>query len=139
MAITQEDLEDWQRLIQSVSPLKKENETVLPDPIVRLKIKPKPERILQYIIDLHGLTLQESYDCVLKFITLHFVLNSKNISIITGKGQNGDGKIKKEIELWLETPVFKTKISRYEWCNAGGTVKIYLKKTKENKRTCQKK
>ena len=139
MTITQEDLDSWEKLIQSVLPLKKGNKCVVSSPIERLKIKPKPVRILQHIVDLHGLTVQEAYECVFKFITVHYVLNSKTISIITGKGQTGEGKIKKEIEFWLETATFKEKISRYEWINDGGTIRIYLKKIKENKKTCQKK
>ena len=43
------------------------------------------------------------------------------------------GKIKKEMPFWLDTPVFKEKIASYEWINAGGTVRINLKKGKRKK------
>lgn len=132
MSVTKEDLETWESFIQSVSPLKKEPHHSL-EPIKRLRIKPRPVRIIQHIVDLHGLTLQEAYDCVLKFVTVHFLMGSKNISIITGKGLYSDGKIKNEIEYWFDTPVFKDKIRSYSWINAGGTVRIDLKKIKEKK------
>lgn len=134
MTITKEDLKAWDLLIKSVTPLSKNNDEIKPCiPQNRLRIKPRPERILTHIIDLHGLTLQEAYECVLKFITLHFVMETKTISIITGKGLHDDGKIKNEIPLWLDTPVFKDKIASYEWVNAGGTVRINLKKSKRKK------
>lgn len=133
MSITKEDLIAWDELIKSVTPSNKDNMAPVKMPLKRLKIKPRPERILTHIIDLHGLTLQEAYTCVLKFVTVHFIMGSKNISIITGKGLYEEGKIKKEIPLWFDTPVFKEKITSYEWVNAGGTVRINLKKNKGKK------
>lgn len=134
MSITKEDLAAWDELIKSVTPLsKKEDLRVEAHPTRPLKIKPRPERIIQNIVDLHGLVLQEAYECVLKFVTLHFLLGTKTISIITGKGLFDEGKIKKEIPFWLDTPVFKEKIASYEWINAGGTVRINLKKSKRKK------
>lgn len=134
MTVTKEDLAEWEALIQSVQPLNQnKSDKKAPDLIKKLRIKPRPERIIQNIVDLHGLTLQEAYTCVLKFVTLHFYMNTNRISIITGKGLNDDGKIKKEIELWLDTPVFKEKIRTYTWINSGGTIRLDLKKKKEKK------
>ncbi len=134
MTVTKEDLLVWDELIKSVTPLFKKEDIKVDDVSVkRLKIKPRPERIIQNIVDLHGLVLQEAYECVLKFVTVHYLLGTKTISVITGKGLFEEGKIKKEIPLWLDTPVFKEKIASYEWINAGGTVRINLKKSKRKK------
>ena len=139
--MTEEDLAYWSAFISSIKPLKTKKgiEKVKPVLKERLKIKPRPEKKLSFILDLHGLTLQEAHVTVLKFITLHFSLSSKSILIITGKGLKGEGKIKKEISLWLETPKFKEKISKYEMENEGGAIRVYLKKEKEQKKCRQKK
>ncbi len=136
--MTEEDLAYWSLFISSIKPLKqkKGGERVKPVLKERLKIKPRPEKQLSYILDLHGLTLQEAYTTVLKFINLHFALSSKSILIITGKGLKGEGKIKKEISFWFETDKFKEKISRYEIENEGGAIRLYLKKEKGIKK-CQ--
>ncbi len=133
MNMTQEDLDAWEAFIKSVKPLDKKTDLTTVELPRRLRVKARPERILTHIIDLHGLTLQEAYTCVLKFVTIHFTMGTKHISIITGKGLHDDGKIKKEMPLWLDTPVFKDKIASYEWVNAGGTVRINLKRSKRKK------
>ena len=136
--MTEEDLAYWSLFISSIKPLKQKKGVERVKPVLkeRLKIKPRPEKQLSYILDLHGLTLQEAYATVLKFINLHFALSSKSILIITGKGLKGEGKIKKEISFWFETDKFKEKISKYEIENEGGAIRLYLKKEKGIKK-CQ--
>ena len=136
--MTDEDLIYWQQFISSIKPLnlKKGSEKVKPVLKERLKIKPRPEKQISYILDLHGFTLQEAYDSVLKFINIHYALSSKSILIITGKGLTGEGKIKKEISNWLETNKLKEKILKFQMENDGGAFRIHLKKTKETKK-CQ--
>lgn len=136
--MTEEDLAYWSLFISSIKPLKPKKgvEQVKPVFKERLKIKPKPEKQLSYVLDLHGLTVQDAYATVFKFINLHFALSSKSILIITGKGLKGEGKIKKEISFWFETDKFKEKISRYEIENEGGAIRLYLKKEKGIKK-CQ--
>ena len=134
MPVTEYDLKVWEEFVSSVKPLKqKKGFHVLPDLPRRLKIKPRIEKQIYYTLDLHGYTLQEAYNIVFKFISIHFRLQSKHITIITGKGLNDSGKIKKEILLWFETPIFKEMISSFCWTNSGGTLKIELKKQRKNK------
>ena len=139
--MTEEDLAYWSLFISSIKPLnpKKGVERAKPVFKERLKIKPRSEKQLSYVLDLHGLTVQEAYTTVFKFINLHFALSSKSILIITGKGLKGEGKIKKEISFWFETDKFKEKISRYEIENEGGAIRLYLKKEKGTKKCQQKK
>ena len=80
---------------------------------------------------MHGYTLEEAYNAVKSFIDLHYKKESKQIKIITGKGINQLGKIKSEIELWLETPVFSHKIRETKWINSGGVLQITLKRNKQ--------
>lgn len=138
--MTEEDLAYWSMFINSITPLKRKKGEVRvkTTPKERLKIKPRVQREASFCLDLHGLTLQEAYETVYKFLTLHYQLSSKSILIITGKGLKGDGKIKKEIEFWLETKGFKEKILKYQIENDGGAIRIYLKKVKDIKK-CQPK
>lgn len=133
--MTEEDYAYWSMFITSIKPLKRKKgvETVKKIPKERLKIKPKAQREVSFCLDLHGLTLQEAHETVLKFLTLHFSLASKSVLIITGKGLKGEGKIKKEIEFWLETKEFKEKILKYQIENGGGAIRIYLKKQRIQK------
>ena len=138
--MTPEDFKYWAQFITGIAPLKRKKgeQTVKPVLKERLKIKPRTEKTVSYFLDLHGFTIQEAYDTVLRFLNLHFALSSKSIVVITGKGLKGEGKIKKEISLWFETEKFKEKISKYETENGGGAIRIYLKKQKELKK-CQMK
>lgn len=127
--IVKDDLDVWQAVIKTVQPLSQEakKKAVIPMP---LKVYAAPTRFLQNILDLHGLTLQEAYESVRTFVSLHQTKGSRVILIITGKGIQGNGKIKKEIPFWFETPFFREKIKEFKWINNGGTLEIQLKKKK---------
>ena len=126
MPVTDDSL--WAEYAQSVQPLaQKKNlnpKTVPP----RLKVRKTTTGILLNTLDLHGKTLEEAYRLTKTFFDLHFKNGTKQIGIITGKGLNGTGKIKNEIELWFETPFFKEKINAYHWENDGGVLRIRLKR-----------
>lgn len=123
----EDDLKAWLAVIKTVQPLLSAGKEPREFPS-RLKVYAAPSRFLQNILDLHGLTVQEAYDTVRRFIVLHQKEGTKIISIITGKGIQGNGKIKKEILFWFETPFFREKISSFRWINGGGTIEIHLKK-----------
>ena len=59
--------------------------------------KAKPEGI----IDLHGYRLQNARIALQKYILNAYEKNIRNILIITGKGYNNKGILKKEVPLWL--------------------------------------
>lgn len=127
-----DDLSLWEELKQTIAPLKggitqKIHFALSPRP--RVRRVPAPE--LPYVLNLHGMTITEAYDAVKKFITRHQNKGSRKITIITGKGLNKIGAIKKEIPLWFETPFFTEKISDYRWKNDGGALDITLKRIKK--------
>ena len=126
-----EDEVVWQVYARSVKPLKKTAEQAKKPLPQRLRAH-KQERILSYELDLHGYTLDEAYNCLKLFITVHVHAESRVIRVITGKGINGTGKIKNEIMLWMETPFFKEKIRETRWLNDGGVLEIVLKRKKKN-------
>ena len=91
-------------------------------------------------IDLHGFTVDEAYQKLLKYLTNNFS-NKKILHIvITGlgnKSSDGDfftGKIRKQFPLWLETDTFKKLVKSYSPCKIqhGGLGAFYVKlKSKE--------
>ena len=83
-------------------------------------------------LDLHGLTIEEAYQTLRRFLTVHVRENSKVITIITGKGSPGkEGLIHHEIQNWLDTPFFKSKINEVRWLNGGGALELRLKRNKK--------
>ena len=59
--------------------------------------KVRPEGVL----DLHGYRLQNAKIALQKYILSAYEKNIRNILIITGKGYNNTGILKKEVPLWL--------------------------------------
>ncbi len=53
------------------------------------------------ILDLHGQTLYSARKLLQKFMSNCYEKNIRNILIITGKGQNNKGVLKKEVPKWL--------------------------------------
>lgn len=126
------DLSLWENIKRTLRPLKKNRATVpVPFP-KRLKVHAAPARELMSVLDLHGLTVEEAYHTVCRFITLHVRENTKYITLITGKGtKDKEGRIHQEITGWLETPFFKEKINQVRWLNGGGALEIMLKRKKK--------
>ena len=58
------------------------------------------------IIDLHGYTLYSAKLLLKKFISNCYEKNTRNILIITGKGQNNKGALKEEVPKWLNDKFF---------------------------------
>lgn len=122
----QDDIDVWNQLILTVTPLKK----------IRVKTEVhkqyfrKVVRSVSYVLDLHGYTVQEAYNTAIDFIIRHHRINTNHITIITGKGINNTGLIKNEIVDWLDTNILKQYIKSYEWTNDKGALKIYLKRKK---------
>ena len=52
-------------------------------------------------LDLHGYTLYSAKLLLQKFISNCYEKNIRNVLIITGKGQNNKGALKKEVPKWL--------------------------------------
>ena len=58
------------------------------------------------ILDLHGYTLYSAKLLLQKFISCCYEKNTRNILIITGKGQNNKGVLKEEVPKWLNDKFF---------------------------------
>jgi len=89
-------------------------------------------------IDLHGLTQDEAYESLSKFIGSAWQEKKRCLLIITGKGSvsSGGGVLRQKLPLWLEGPIFKSKIifSCPSHIKHGGlgAVYIFLKRQKKD-------
>ena len=129
---SESDISLWESIKRTLRPLSL-NKAIEPHPMPkRLKVHPVPERTLMMTLDLHGLTVEEAYQTLHRFLMVHQRENSKVITIITGKGSpQKEGLIHHEIQNWLDTPFFKSKINEMRWLNGGGALEIRLKRNKK--------
>ena len=129
--ISDEDISFWENLKRTLKPLwpvRAQEPTPFPK---RLRVHPAPERELLFSLDLHGLTVEQAYQTLRRFVSLHVRQNSKTITIITGKGsKEREGLIHREVKNWLETPFFREKLHDYRWLNGGGALELHLKRKK---------
>ena len=75
------------------------------------------------IIDLHGYRLKIGKIKLENYILKSYENNLRNIIIITGKGSNNMGALKKEVPIWLENQNIKTFLISFETApnNFGGS------------------
>ena len=79
-----------------------------------IKLLNKRKIVPDDIIDLHGFKLQEAKLILKRFVLQAFNNNKRNILIITGKGLNKTGALKKEVPIWLNEREIKKFLIRYE-------------------------
>ena len=77
-------------------------------------LQKEKKNIPEGIIDLHGYRLQTA-----KIVLHNYILNAyekkiRNILIITGKGRNNTGVLKKEVPLWLNDETLIDLLVNYE-------------------------
>ena len=65
-------------------------------------------------IDLHGFNLKEAKLKLKNYVFQAFNSNKRNILIITGKGLNKTGLLKKEVPIWLNEKEIKIFLISYE-------------------------
>ena len=56
---------------------------------------------LDNVVDFHGYRLNDAKIALKNFVIMSYKFNHKNILVITGKGQNNSGALKKELPNWL--------------------------------------
>ena len=112
----------------------KPNANLSLDSKTKKQIKSK-KLVFDSIIDLHGKTEAQAYKIIKNFVKNSYLNNSKNIIIITGKGANGQGKLKLKTPLWLKSE----ELSRYVVGftnlpnNGGGEGALFVKLKNVNK------
>ena len=105
------------------------------------KIK-KGNLIIEESLDLHGYTLEESKEKVVKFIEKNYKNKKRFLLIITGKGRRlgvsqgwrGEGKLKKNVPHWLGSVYLSKYILWFDKATSDkggdGALMVYLKKSK---------
>jgi DNA-nicking Smr family endonuclease len=90
---------------------------------------------LDNVIDFHGYRLNDARIVLKNFIIMSYKSNYKNILVITGKGQNNSGALKKELPNWLcEKEMSKYIISHmHAPKNLGGEGAVLIRVKNKNK------
>jgi len=57
---------------------------------------------LEATLDLHGYTRPEAYEALKLFISGAYEAGKRCVLVITGKGRQGEGPLKREVPLWLK-------------------------------------
>ena len=129
--LSESDISLWESIKKNLKPLIS-GRVREPRPFPKkLKVHAVPERKLMMTLDLHGLTVEEAYQTLKRFVSVHEREKSRLITIITGKGSvQKEGLIHREIQNWLDTPFFRNKIQAVRWLNGGGAIEIRLKRKK---------
>lgn len=125
-----EDEKFWEILTSTVMPFKHNR---VKTETKKLNVCRVVSDVYPTVLDLHGKKIQSAYESCLSFIEKHLSLGTRYIMIITGKGKDNSGMIRKEMNNWLETDKFKKNITHYEWLSGNGAVRLYLQKLKGKK------
>ena len=94
-------MNEWEQFCCNVKPLHKKD---INNYIPKQKINPKKRYYINSSLDLHGNTIQESFEKVNQYVEDFKAQEVKSATIITGKS----GKIKEEFLYWAEN--FNVKI-----------------------------
>ena len=88
------------------------------------------------VIDLHGYRLHNAKIALQKYILNAYEKNIRNILIITGKGYNNKGILKKEVPLWLKDQNLISLLVNFEIApkefGGDGALLVKIKNKKKN-------
>ena len=84
---------------------------------------------IQSKLDLHGFKLMDAEKMFYDFIHRNFEQSNRNLLIITGKGHQGKGKIKKDIHMWINKSSLLRLIIFYSYASPkdGGEGALYIR------------
>jgi len=87
------------------------------------------------IIDLHGYRLQNAKTVLQKYILNAYDKSLRNILVITGKGYNNNGALRKEVPLWLSEKLLSNFLINFETApkNFGGEGALIVRIKNKNK------
>ena len=84
---------------------------------------------IQSKLDLHGFKLMDAEKMFYDFIHRNFEQSNRNLLIITGKGHQGKGKIRKDIHTWINKSSLLRLIIFYSYASPkdGGEGALYIR------------
>ena len=126
MMLSAADQSLWDTFTKTVKPLKKKTKIKTVYAKHPLYVR-RSLTHLSNILDLHHMSLQEAFSVFNRFLKKHSELKSDKILVITGRGANDAGALKKEFPLWLENRSVQNKIKCFKKQNEG-SFEIELRK-----------
>jgi DNA-nicking Smr family endonuclease len=136
--LTPEDLRLWQANVKDVKPLSKKISLKQDIPTPKLKVPPKPplKRIvksspipvplqdfgrkeLRHLqidarLDMHGMSLEEGFNALERFLARAQTRGLKNVLVITGKGAlSAENTLRHQFPRWLEDTPLRQFITSY--------------------------
>ncbi|MEM9278490.1 MAG: Smr/MutS family protein, partial [Pseudomonadota bacterium] len=80
-------------------------------------------------IDLHGMTQNEAFDRLSRFLQHAYDSGRRTVLVITGKGSRGEGVLKSAVPIWLEEPHFRKITTGYHEASIshGGSGALYIR------------
>ena len=88
-------------------------------------------------LDLHGLSQQQAHKRLVSFITQAVQLNFRNVLIITGKGREGHGVLRRQVPIWLKDAPLLQYINAISYAQPhdGGTGALYIRLRRQRRET----
>jgi DNA-nicking Smr family endonuclease len=80
-------------------------------------------------IDLHGRTEAQAHDALLRFFSACVARRQRLVLVITGKGQQSGGLLRRSVPRWFEEPAFRELVSAYRTAGPahGGEGALYVR------------
>ena len=121
-SISKNDKQTWENYISnfnsfSINLKNRKKNLVKKKTISTSKLNPfkkEKKNIPQGILDLHGYRLKTAKIILHNYIVNAYEKKIRNILIITGKGRNNTGVLKKEVPLWLNDETLIDLLINYE-------------------------
>ncbi len=120
-SISKNDKQTWENYIANFNSfsinLKNRKKNLVKKTISTSKLSPfqkEKKNIPQGILDLHGYRLKTAKIILYNYIINAYEKKMRNILIITGKGRNNTGVLKKEVPLWLNDETLIGLLINYE-------------------------
>jgi len=87
-------------------------------------------------LDLHGMTQEEAFNALHRFLRRAVAEEKKNVLVITGKGLREGGVLKRLLPLWLEDPALGKNIRALETAapKDGGSGAFYIRLRKPGRK-----
>ena len=97
--------------------------------------KEKKNNVPEGVIDLHGYRLHTAKIALHNYIVSAYEKRIRNILVITGKGNNNTGALKKEVPLWLNDKKLTSLLINYETApnKLGGNGALLVRIKNKNK------
>jgi len=156
--LTHDDLAIWQKVARTVQPLGAEGPPSVSQttkPHMHIPPAPKPIRRMAQAdlqinqdklvrrgrveidrkIDLHDLTRDQAFPALARRITRAYNNNARRILVVTGKGPNLEGVLRKSLPGWLMDPHIRPMVASFAQAHirdgGSGAFYVFLKRKRE--------